>query len=47
MKALFLAGGKGVRLQPLTDKLPKPMVPIMNKPLLERTMVNLKTNGIY
>ena len=46
MKALFLAGGKGVRLQPLTDNLPKPMVQIMNKPLLERTMVNLKRNGI-
>lgn len=46
MKALFLAGGKGVRLQPLTDNLPKPMVPIMNKPLLERTMVNLKAYGI-
>ncbi|MDD4504437.1 MAG: NDP-sugar synthase, partial [Clostridiaceae bacterium] len=42
MKALFLAGGMGTRLQPLTDKLPKPMVPIMNKPLLERTMLNLK-----
>lgn len=46
MKALFLAGGKGIRLQPLTDMVPKPMVPIMNKPLLERTMVNLKKNGI-
>jgi mannose-1-phosphate guanylyltransferase len=46
MKALFLAGGKGVRLQPLTDKVPKPMVPIMNKPLLERTMVHLKKSGI-
>lgn len=46
MKALFLAGGKGTRLKPLTDKLPKPMVPIMNKPLLERTMVHLKNSGI-
>lgn len=46
MKALFVAGGKGSRLQPLTDKLPKPMVPIMNKPLLERTMVHLKRSGI-
>ena len=46
MKALFLAGGMGTRLQPLTDKLPKPMVPIMNKPLLERTMLNLKKCGI-
>ncbi|MHB8061153.1 MAG: sugar phosphate nucleotidyltransferase [Ruminiclostridium sp.] len=46
MKALFLAGGKGTRLQPLTDKVPKPMVPIMNKPLLERTMMHLKKSGI-
>jgi len=46
MKALFLAGGKGLRLQPLTDKVPKPMVPIMNKPLLERTIVSLKKSGI-
>jgi len=46
MKALFLAGGKGLRLKPLTDKLPKPMVPIMNKPLLERTMVHLKKSGV-
>ena len=46
MKALFLAGGKGIRMHPLTDKVPKPMVPIINKPLLERTMVHLKKNGI-
>lgn len=36
----------GTRLRPLTDNLPKPMVPIMNKPLLERSMVNLKRYGI-
>ncbi|HEY5585913.1 MAG TPA: nucleotidyltransferase family protein [Ruminiclostridium sp.] len=46
MKALLIAGGKGIRLHPLTNKLPKPMVPIMNKPLLERTMVHLKKSGI-
>lgn len=46
MKALFLAGGMGTRLKPLTDELPKPMVPIMNKPLLERCMENLKKYGI-
>ena len=45
MKALFLAGGKGVRLQPLTNSMPKPMVPILNKPLLERTMLHLKKRG--
>ena len=46
MKALFLAGGMGTRLKPLTDELPKPMVPIMNKPLLERSMENLRKCGI-
>jgi len=46
MKALFLAGGMGLRLKPLTNKMPKPMVPIMNKPLLERTFINLKKSGI-
>jgi len=46
MKALFLAGGRGTRLQPLTDKVPKPMINIMNKPLLERTMIRLREIGI-
>lgn len=46
MKALFLAGGMGTRLRPLTDKLPKPMVPVMGKPLLERNIEKLKTHGI-
>ncbi len=46
MKALFLAGGMGTRLKPLTDEIPKPMVPIMNRPLLERNMANLKKCGI-
>jgi len=47
MKALFLAVGLGTRLKPLTNKLPKPMVPIMGKPLLERNMINLKNCGIH
>lgn len=46
MKALFLAGGKGTRLKPLTDDIPKSMVPVMNKPLLERSMENLIRYGI-
>ncbi|MBZ4647099.1 MAG: mannose-phosphate guanylyltransferase [Petroclostridium sp.] len=46
MKALLLAGGRGTRLQPLTNNIPKPMVPIVGKPLLERTIANLKKNGI-
>lgn len=46
MKALFLAGGIGTRLKPLTDNLPKPMVPMMVKPLLERNMLKLKDSGV-
>jgi mannose-1-phosphate guanylyltransferase len=46
MKALFLAGGFGTRLKPITDDLPKPMVPIMGKPLLERNIENLKKHGV-
>lgn len=44
MKALFLAGGKGTRLRPLTDHLPKPMVPMMGRPLLERSIEELGKN---
>jgi len=46
MKALFLVGGFGTRLRPITNDLPKPMVPIMGKPLLERSFENLKRHGI-
>ncbi|WP_196600897.1 sugar phosphate nucleotidyltransferase [Pectinatus frisingensis] len=47
MQALFLAGGKGTRLYPLTYEIPKPMVPIMGKPLLEHNMNLLKLHGIH
>ena len=46
MKALFLAGGMGTRLRPLTNHLPKPMVPIMGIPLLERNICELKRCGV-
>ncbi len=46
MKALFLAGGKGTRLRPLTNHLPKPMVPVMGRPLLERSLKELKACGV-
>lgn len=46
MKALFLAGGDGARLMPLTEYLPKPMLPVMGRPLLERTIERLRLCGV-
>ncbi|WP_313562280.1 nucleotidyltransferase family protein, partial [Ruminiclostridium cellobioparum] len=46
MKAIIMAGGEGSRLRPLTCDLPKPMVPVLNKPVLEHTIELLKNYGI-
>ena len=46
MKAVVMAGGFGTRIQPLTHSRPKPMLPIMNKPMMEHTMMMLKKLGI-
>ena len=46
MYALILAGGKGERLRPLTDTLPKPMAPVCGKPILERQVEWLKEGGV-
>ncbi|MBS2969692.1 NDP-sugar synthase [Metabacillus sp. KIGAM252] len=46
MKAVILAGGMGTRLEPLTTRLPKPMVPLLNKPVLEYVIQYLKYHGI-
>lgn len=46
MKAIIMAGGEGSRLRPLTCDLPKPMVPIMNVPIMEHIIVLLKAHGI-
>lgn len=42
MKAVLLAGGKGVRLRPLTYTIPKPLLPIGEKPILEEIIERLK-----
>lgn len=46
MQAIVLVGGEGTRLRPLTYGTPKPMVPIMNVPFLELTLLRLKDAGI-
>lgn len=42
MKAVIMAGGEGTRLRPLTCGLPKPMVPIVGKPVMEHIINHLK-----
>jgi mannose-1-phosphate guanylyltransferase len=46
MKAVILAGGLGTRLQPYTTFLPKPMLPLGEKPLLEHLIDWIKNNKI-
>ncbi|VVB76015.1 Bifunctional protein GlmU [Candidatus Tiddalikarchaeum anstoanum] len=45
-RAFILAGGKGTRLRPITYEIPKPMVPIHGKPLLQHTVELLKKYDI-
>ena len=46
MKAVVMAGGFGTRIQPLTSSMPKPMIPVMNKPMMEYIIDSLKDAGI-
>ena len=45
MRAVIMAGGFGTRLRPLTINMPKPMVPLVNKPVMERIILLLKKHG--
>src|SRR4030042_5461902 len=47
MPAIILAGGKGVRLAPLTEVIPKPLVPIGGMPVMEIVIRQLKAHGFY
>jgi len=46
LRAVVMAGGFGTRLRPLTDDLPKPMLPVGSKPLLELILNQLRDAGI-
>ena len=45
MIAVLLVGGQGTRLLPLTEWLPKPMLPIANRPFLEHQVAHLRHHG--
>jgi len=46
VKAMILAAGKGTRVRPLTYEMPKPMIPILGKPVLEYLVEHLARNGV-
>lgn len=46
MQALILAGGRGERMRPLTDNLPKPLLPVAEKPFLNYLVKFLKSQGV-
>ncbi|MBD3190485.1 MAG: NTP transferase domain-containing protein [Candidatus Heimdallarchaeota archaeon] len=46
MKAIILAAGLGSRLAPLTKKIPKPILPIKNIPIIEKQIIYLKAIGV-
>ncbi len=46
MKAVIMAGGFGTRIQPLTINLPKPMIPLFNRPIMLHIIELLKKHGI-
>jgi dTDP-glucose pyrophosphorylase len=44
---IFIVGGKGTRLAPITNKIPKPMIKINGVPILEKLVLKAKSEGFY
>ena len=44
--AMILAAGRGERMRPLTDKMPKPLIPVGGLSMLEHTLARLKAHGV-
>ncbi|MCW5597349.1 MAG: CBS domain-containing protein, partial [Rhodocyclaceae bacterium] len=47
LHAVVMAGGRGTRLHPLTEDMPKPMLPVGDRPLMERIIQQLSEAGIH
>ncbi|MBQ2818561.1 MAG: nucleotidyltransferase family protein, partial [Clostridia bacterium] len=47
MKAIIMAGGEGSRLRPLTCEKPKPLMPVLGKPVMRYAVELLHKHGIY
>ena len=45
MKAVVMAGGEGSRLRPITANRPKPLAPVVNRPIMEHILLLLKQQG--
>ncbi|MFQ6131791.1 MAG: sugar phosphate nucleotidyltransferase [Armatimonadota bacterium] len=45
MRAVIFVGGKGMRLRPLTEELPKPLLPVGRKPILQTIIERLRSEG--
>ena len=45
MKAMILAAGKGTRVRPITYTIPKPLIPILQKPVMEFLLELLRQHG--
>ena len=47
MKAVVLVGGEGTRLRPITETLPKPLVPLVDRPSLDHVLDHLAGHGVH
>src|ERR1700740_2561225 len=46
MKAGVMAGGEGARLRPMTSSMPKPLLPVVNRPIMEHVLRLLRRHGL-
>ena len=45
MRAVVMAGGEGTRLRPMTASMPKPLLPVVNRPIMEHVLRLLRRHG--